>query len=115
MLRNQVITQWNDLKKKMIEYKKTIDSLTEQLEFALPTFPLGYWPTRSRLDSWTDFRYQTTLNQSKEKIYDKKIESESLLTFQFNCINAIDMFKELTEGWKKERDSRDGPTIIEVD
>lgn len=126
MLREQVLREWNDYKEKMIKLNQDLEFLVEQtcFETALPGFPVGINQCRNKLDSWTSSEFSVELDKNKSKLFagiSKNGNLEMLTTFYFD---KLAMFRDLTQGWKKERDSyaryrassnSDGPTIVDAD
>ena len=123
MLREQVLREWNNCQTKILNFQKAIEFLANQtsLESPLPAFPLGHNTIRRSLDHWTSPEYSVKLDQHKDRIMSNQslANQEHLSLLQLSYADVITMFKELTEGWKRERDYRnspsDGPTIEEVD
>ena len=121
MLREQVLVEWRNCKEKHQKEHQFLKFLATQSleETVLPCFPLGIEACRQRLDHWTDLNYQAKLMQHKstfiaqEKNFGEISEPLSFLSLAY--IDKINMFNELVKGWKKERDSNNGPTIEEVD
>ena len=124
MLRQRVLESWKKYKEKAIKLNKDIEFLDEQtfVETALPSFPTGLDTIRRHLDLWTSSNFRIKIDENKSKVLEIQ---NNKLSFLITCyLDKIDMFKELTEGWKKEKDSyaryrnnnsNSGPTIEEVD
>ena len=127
MLRTKVLEAWNSYQAKITKLNQDLEFLTEQtcLETALPNFPVGINQCRNQLDSWTSIEFSVKLDKNRSKllagISNPNGNLEMLTTFY---LDKLTMFKELTAGWKKERDSyarykqnnaNGGPTIAEVD
>jgi len=133
MLRQKVLESWNKYKQKLEKEQKFLKFLaTESFEETpLPMFPLGIDRCRQNLDSWTSSDYRIKLSQHKSTFIEQQNQlessgaiSEPLGLLAMSYLNTISMFKDLTEGWKKEKDSYaryrrnnsiSGPTIQEVD
>ena len=100
----------------MIGFKKTVEFMTDKF-CVLPSFPLGYETARRNLDYWTSIEYLMKIDQEKLEVLADEPSNECLSLLQLTFFNTISMFKELTCGWKKERDNNNqsGPTIEEVD
>jgi hypothetical protein len=86
----------------------------------LPFFPTGVASCRRSLEQWTSADYQAKINWQKQEISDRDLITEKVWVESLPLVyfNAINMFKELTSGWKQEIDNRTkpfGPTIEEVD
>ena len=122
MLRQKVLESWNKYKQKLTKLNKDIEFLDEQIfiETALPYFPTGLDTIRGKLDSWTSSNFRVKIDENKSKVL--AIQSRKLAFVVSSYLDKISLFEELTEGWKKEKDSyaryRDsdgGPTIHDVD
>ena len=122
MLRQRVLEGWKSYKQKFLTLKKRISTLGEK-STALPTFPIGLSNCRSKLELWTSYEYLEKLTKVKNEISELE-PAEFVADLWFSCSSTIDLFKELTAGWKKEKDSyaryrennsNSGPTIEEVD
>ena len=108
MLREQVLQEWSGYKAKITKLNQDLEFLTEQtcFETALPNFPVGINQCRNQLDSWTSSEFSAKLDENKSRLFagisNPNGHLEMLTTFYFD---KIDMFRNLTQGWKKERDS----------
>ena len=120
MLRHQVLTAWNNYKEKAISFKKATKLLSEITEkTVLPTFPSELNWCRDKLDSWTHYEFLNKIEKEKTSLWkiQEVSETEDLFNLTFFYQNALDMFKDLTKGWKKEKDcyahyrNSDGPMI----
>ena len=114
-----MITEWNSVKKKIVGYKNDVDYLVDRLEI-LPSFPVGFESARSQLDFWTEGDYPVRVCEEKQKVIKQETLYESLELLTLTCLNSIDMFIELTIGWRREIEKNDknnpGPnTLEEVD
>ena len=108
MLREQVLQEWTSYKAKITKLNQDLEFLTEQtcFETALPNFPVGINQCRNQLDSWTSSEFSVKLDENKSRLFagisNPNGNLEMLTTFYFD---KIEMFRNLTSGWKKERDS----------
>lgn len=107
MLREKVLGEWNSYKAKITKLNQDLEFLTEQtcFESALPSFPVSLDSARNQLDSWTSSEFSAKLDENKRRILagiSHHDHLEMLTTFYFD---KISMFRDLTQGWKKERDS----------
>lgn len=135
MLREEVLREWKSLSQKLKKERQFLKFLaTESFEETpLPMFPLGVNNCRQKLDSWTSVDYSIKLSQHKSSFIEQQnqLESSELISEHLTFLamvysNTISMFNDLTQGWKKEKDSyaryrinnenaNDGSTIEEVD
>ena len=124
MLREEVLNSWRNYKQKITKLVKDIDFLDEQtlVETALPQFPLDLNAARQNLDRWTNTQFRIKIDENKRKVLE--VAEGKLGGWASSYLNSISMFKDLTKGWKKEKDSYaryrnnntgSGPTIEEVD
>ena len=125
MLRERVLESWKKYKQKLTKLNKDIELLGEQvfIETALPSFPNVLDSMRRSLDSWTSTNFSIKIDENKRKVLE--IQNGKLGDFVSSYLDKIDMFKNLTAGWKKEKDSyaryrsnnssNSGPTIEEPD
>ena len=126
MLRTKVLEAWNSYQAKITKLNQDLEIFTEQtcLETALPNFPVGINQCRNQLDSWTSSEFSVKLDKNRSKLLAGISENSNLEMLVTFYLDKIDMFRDLTQGWKKERDSyarfkennaNGGPTIAEVD
>jgi len=125
MLRQRVLESWKKYKQKLTKLNKDIELLGEQvfIETALPSFPNVLDSMRRSLDSWTSTNFSIKIDENKRKVLE--IQNGKLGDFVSSYLDKIDMFKNLTTDWKKEKDSyaryrsnnssNSGPTIEEPD
>jgi len=103
MLREQVLESWKKHKEKFFDLKKGISVLSKNSD-SLPMFPIGLTECRNRLESWTSYEYQKKLSEAKKEIGELELP-EVIMDLWLSCSSAFDMFQDLTQGWKKEKDS----------
>lgn len=122
MIREEVLNSWNILKNKLLTETNFCKFLANKSfeETCLPMFPLSVNGCRQRLENWTKPSYLIRVDKEKSDIIaetnklDGKL-SEHLSYLSMAFTDRITMFKELTEGWKREIDNNDGPTIEYID
>ena len=99
--RHKVLESWNKYKQKALEFKKVIKLLSEQTDkTVLPSFPLGLNQCRDKLDSWTNYQFSNKIQPEKASLskIQELSEDECLFNLTFFYYNALDMFKDLTQG-----------------
>ena len=108
MLREEVLKEWAKLKEDLVD---AVQLIKIDNESALPTFPCGVEVCQRSLDYWTGSdEFLGKISQSENQfspLLDKISEEKKLSSSLYFALKSkIDMFRQLTRGWKQERDRR---------